>query len=166
MLKGVFHPPKRVDFVEESTLTGAFFTVDLKRLVCIFASGENQCPARSSPRGNLPPAGCILSFESLHPCNSKGKGIRRMPFPLWWSVRNHRRTLRQIRALRVKVVIHLVQHDVIDLNGLSAAVEDQSELVIIEIDFIQEDVDDGTAVKRIIEAALLKHGEKVCDFLR
>ena len=68
-----------------------------------------------------------------------------------WSVRNHRRTLRQIRALRVKVVIHFVQHDVIDLNGLSAAVENQSELVIIEIDFIQKDVDDGTTVKRIIK---------------
>ena len=84
---------------------------------------------------------------------------------IWWSVRNHRRTLRQIRALRVKVVIHFVQHDVIDLNGLSAAVENQSEFVIIEIDFIQKDVDDGTTVKRIIKVALLKNGEEVCDFL-
>ena len=38
-----------------------------------------------------------------------------------------------------------------DFYRLSAAVEHQPELVIIEIDLIQEDIDNGAAVKGIIE---------------
>ena len=74
----------------------------------------------------------------------------------WWSVRNHGRTLRRIRNLRVKVVIDLIEHDVVDFHRLSAAVEHQSELVIGEVNLVQEDIDNGTAVKGIIEVALLE----------
>ena len=80
-----------------------------------------------------------------------------MQLPIWWSVRNHRRTLRRIRNLRVKVVIDLIKHDVVDFYRLSAAVEHQPELVIVEINLVQEDIDDGAAVKGIIEIALLEH---------
>ena len=80
-----------------------------------------------------------------------------MPSSLfWWSARNHRRTLRRIRNLRVKVVIDLIKHDVVDFYRLSAAIEHQPELVIIEINLVQEDIDNGTAVKGIIEVALLE----------
>ena len=84
----------------------------------------------------------------------------------WWSVRNHRRTLRRIRNLRVKVVIDLIEHDVVDFYRLSAAVEHQPELVIVEVNFVQEDIDNGSTVKGIIEVALLEQGQEVCDLLR
>ena len=84
---------------------------------------------------------------------------------LWWSVRNHGRTLRRIRNLRVKVVIDLIEHNVVDFYRLSAAVEHQSELVIVEIDLVQEDVYNGAAVKRIIEVTLLEQGQEVRNLL-
>ena len=83
----------------------------------------------------------------------------------WWSVRNHGRTLRRIRNLRVKLVIDFIEHDVVDFYRLSAAVKHQPELVIIEINLVQEDVDDGAAVEGIIEVALLEQGQKVRNLL-
>ena len=68
--------------------------------------------------------------------------------------------------MRVKVVIDLIEHDVIDFYRLPAAVEHQPELVIVEVNLVQEDIDNGTAVQGIIEVALLEHGQEVCDLLR
>ena len=67
--------------------------------------------------------------------------------------------------MKVKVVIDLVEHDVVDFYRLSTAIEHQPELVIIETNLIQEDIDDGAAVKGIIEVTLLEHGQEVCDLL-
>ena len=67
--------------------------------------------------------------------------------------------------MRVKVVIDLIEHDVVDFYRLSAAVEHQPEFIIIEINLVQEDIDNGAAVKGIIEVALLEHGQEVCDLL-
>lgn len=71
----------------------------------------------------------------------------------------------RIRNLRIKIVIDLIEHDVVDFYRLSATVERQSELVIIEINLVQEDTDNGAAIMGLIEVALFEHRQKVRKLL-
>ena len=72
----------------------------------------------------------------------------------WWSIRSHRRTLRQINNLRVKTVFDFVQHDVLNDNQLVTSVGVETEAG----DLIEEELDSAAAIVRVVEISLLERG--------
>ena len=68
----------------------------------------------------------------------------------WWSRCRHRRTPRLSFSFAFKCFFNLVKRDIVDAQRLLACVDDYSEMIIVQIDRVYEDVDECSALIDVV----------------
>ena len=115
-----------------------------RQVSCRRRERVNQEPLRKNRKRFL-----VLGFSQLSPPPKNKDRTRRSLF-FWWSRCRHRRTPLLSFGFAFKCFFNIVKRDIVDAQRLLACVDDYSEMVIVQVDRVYEDVDECSALIEVI----------------